>query len=88
MWRNTDQDTVTIAFAATSLVQYPIQCAPKSTVITEVGTPLLFQTGYHSSQRPLWNLTDVEWFPARYRHAVPYRRRKCGVSAQRPLPLE
>lgn len=72
-------DTLTIAAAQTPLAAYTVDFDAKEQQIRRVGEVRLFQTPFHPPQRPLWDLTDIPWQPARPIESRTWQQRRRGL---------
>jgi hypothetical protein len=78
-------ETVTIAYEAEILAQYPVAFEADGHRLREVGDPRLYVTGHGSPQPFLTPLEETAWHPAR--RLAPYRprRRRGRDRSQAPL---
>jgi|SRR5579859_217900 len=84
-WLN--QEGMTLEFTGETLAHYAVEYETDQRHLKTVGDPQFFSTRFRSLQLPLWELSSVDWRPARRLLAYVRRRARSAAGVQAPLFL-
>jgi putative transposase len=85
IWLN--QERMTLEFTGETLAHYAVEYETDRRHLKAVGEPQFFSTRFRSLQPPLWELSTVDWRPARRLPEDVRRRARSAAAVQAPLFL-